>query len=500
MNARRGAGKGLGELLVRLGGRERDLIRGTPRALFVNIPSWLDDRNRHPENCEAPLDLGYAAALVERDGTPTAILDLETGLFRTEEVVEAIRADRPAVLVMRGITPATGAMLALARRTRAVSPETLVVACGQQADAVPEAFLFDGSPVDSCVAGELEETVAEIVRDVDAARSGRVPGTRRFADGRIVAGGDRALIADLDALPRPLHRFFLNPHYRYLHPMRRVGPYRWGFVQAKRGCPFSCVYCSASLRTSYGSRIRARSPESVVAEMRDLERRGVNVLVFTDDLFNSGREAVLELCERICSSGVRISWLAKGRVTPVDSEMFRAMRRAGCSTFCMGIESGSQRILDSMKKKTRVEEIERAFRLAGEAGLLKVGYFMVGAPGEEESDFQASLRLLERVDPDIIQVAYFTCYPGSPAYEQHGGKEIGDWSEFRHYENFVNLSAESDESVRRWQKTLYKRFLFRPRYVLRYLTMKHVNLLINLRSEWFLVEQALRSLLVKNRE
>ncbi|MBI5477760.1 MAG: radical SAM protein [Deltaproteobacteria bacterium] len=487
----------LEELLHRALGITVDLSGAAPLALLLRVPSWLGNDLRHPENCEAPLDLGYAAALARRQGYRAAILDLETGAFTLDAVAEALRSARPEVVVLSGITPAADHLLWLARAAKEARPQTLTVACGQHVDAVPESLLFPGSPVDVGVAGEFEETVAEVL---GAARSGgdlRVRGTITLQDGKPVSHGERPLITDLDALPYPSHDFFRSRLYRHLHPMRHVGRYRWGFIQSSRGCPFPCIYCSKTLRTSFGTPLRARAAANVVEEMRYLERRGVNVLVFTDDVFNLRRDRVMELCEAIRSSGVRLSWKAQGRATPGDLEMFRAMRAAGCSTISFGVESGSPPILETLEKRMTVPEIEAAFRLAREAGLLRVAFFLVGSPSETIVDFERTVALMHRLVPDIVQVANFTCYPGSTAYEHYFADREARWDEFQHYEKSSNLSAESDAEMATWQRRLYRAFVLRPGYLLRYARLKHVNLLFNFETERYLVAQALKTLFVR---
>jgi radical SAM superfamily enzyme YgiQ (UPF0313 family) len=173
------------------------------------------------------------------------------------------------------------------------------------------------------------------------------------------------------------------------------------------------------------------------------------------------------------------------------------MRAAGCSTISFGVESGSPRILETLEKRMTVPEIEAAFRLAREAGLLRVGFFLVGSPGETVDDFEQTRALMRRLDPDIVQVANFTCYPGSSAYERYFADRHARWAEFQHYEKASNLSAEPDAEMATWQRRLYREFVLRPGYLLRYARLKHVNLLLNFRTERYLVEQALKTLFVR---
>ena len=472
------------------GGRE-----GAPHVVFVRVPPWQGLGSRHPENCEAPLELGYAAALAQRAGWQWTLLDLETGAFDPGEVEEALVWQRPQVLVLGGITPAVPHLVRLARRIRERCGQMRILAHGQHADALPQTLLFPDSGIDACLRGELEAHlpgVLEASREDLAGLPGVVTRATDLGDG---GGGPGPWVGRLDDLPMPFHEAFRNRRYRYLHPMRLVARHRWGFLQGSRGCPFSCVYCSKALRTSYGNQMRYRSAEGIVEEMRLLQRLGVNVMVFTDDVFNLDRDRVLHLCEAILRAGLRNQWTAEGRVRPGDLEMFRMMRRAGCSTFSMGVESGSPRILESLRKGVTVEEIEEAFRRAREAGLWRVAFFMVACPGETAEDFDATRRLMLRLDPEMIQVACFTGYPGSEAYRRHFAASGLPWESFQHYERLQNLSREPDEVVRTWQRRLYRDFALRPSFLARYLWQKNLNLLWNPDTEGFLVSQGLRVLL-----
>lgn len=476
-------------LNVRIEGRD-----GRP-VFFVRIPSWLGVRNRHPENCEAPVDLGYCCTIASDRGFLPVLLDMETGLISRQDLIGAVRQLKPAAVFLSGITPAVPVMLDLASRIRSIDPDCLITALGQHADYSPGTFLFPGSPFTLTTKGEFEVTVGEILSELARKGDVRVPGTMSWVDGRPASNGSRRLLADLDSLGMPDHRFFMSPAYRYLHPMQTPVRRRWGFIQASRGCPFSCIYCSKTLRTSFGPQIRTRSPESVVEEMKALQKMGVTTVVFTDDLFNSSKERVMALCEAILKSGLKMGWTAEGRVKPADLEMFKMMKKAGCSTFSMGVESGSPAVLKTLDKKATVAEAERAFARAREAGLLRVAFFMVGCPGETVYDFEMTRALLRRIRPDMIQVANFTCYPGSRAYENYLKKLDLPWHRFQHYEELINLSAEPDDEVRQWQKRLYLDLLVSTGFPVRYVLGQNLGMLMNLDREFSFALMAAKKLL-----
>lgn len=482
-------------ILKNVGLKVRIAGDGRPTAFFIRIPPWMTTGHRHPENCEAPLDLGYCCSLAQTRGFQPVLFDLETGLIPPDQVIKAVRKCRPRAVFISGITPAVPAMIDMAAAIRTACPECLNVAVGQHADYSPEAFLYRDSPFNLTATGEFEMTAADILTALADAADTRVPGTVSLERGKVVSHGARPPVEDLDSLGMPDHRFFLAPVYRYLHPMQTPARRRWGFIQGSRGCPFSCIYCSKTLRTSFGPQIRNRSPDSIVDEMKWLRRNGITTVVFTDDLFNSSKDRVMELCDRILSSGVDVGWTAEGRVKPTDVEMFRMMRRAGCSTFSMGVESGSPAILRKLEKNATVAEAERAFAAAREAGLLRVAFFMVGSPGETRYDFEMTRALLRRLKPEMIQVANFTCYPGSRAFETYLKDRDIPFERFQHYEEMINLSAETDAVVRGWQKQLYMDLLTDTGFPVRYLAGQNLGFLLNLDREISFALQAARKLL-----
>ena len=444
--------------------------------VLIRVPSWLGRVGAHPENVMAQLDMGYAVAGLERAGVTAHMLDLEATGEGPEQAVARLAALRPQVLVLHAITPAVPAALDLARRARARIPSVKrILAVGQHASVLPETLLAHGSPVDTCIRGEYEEKIVGLVLGIDDDPTGLA-----FRKGSEIQVDPAVLeVQDLDALPLPAHRLFMKPQYKVFHPTGVVRRWRWGFLMSSRGCPYGCVYCSPTLRNSYGTRARARSSAGVVKELLHLRDLGATVIHFRDDIFTLDRQRVVDLCQAIIASGFDLKWTAQTRPDRVDLELLRLMKRAGCASIYFGVESGSPRILEALNKGSTVEQVEHAFAWAREAGLFTVGFFMLGNPGETERDIELTHGLLMRVRPDIIQVAFFTPYPGSPVFQPEDleGKGL---ETFSHYNMPSNHSEVSDAALRRWQRRLYLDFIFRSGFIGR--TLRHQALpgLVNL--------------------
>jgi radical SAM superfamily enzyme YgiQ (UPF0313 family) len=459
-------------MLLQMG--ERSAPADRLSVLIVHHASWAEIHKAHPENVMAPLTLGYAMAILEAHGHRVTLVDTETGAYTEGDLQQITRSLAPDVVVLDGITTAVPSILRTARFVRQQLPRTLLIASGEHATAKPGDYLHPGSPFDACTTEEYEETIAELVdawsADRSGARLGDVPGViLPGGEGRLVRTSPRPLRDDLDALPFPSHEQFQRKEYVVFHPVDVRGPRRWGFIMSSRGCPYPCLYCSPTLRNSYGRKMRFRSARSVVDEMEHLVGLGTTAIVFKDDIFTVNRERTLELCEEIRRRGVRVAWNCQTRADCVDREVLTAMRAAGCSTVCMGIESGSPRILDVLRKRETVEDSIRAGELIREAGLHMVNFFLLGNPTETQEDMQKTFDLALKLDPDILQVGFFTPYPGSPYYEETY-RQIDRRSpeEFSHYNRIINLSAVPTDQLLAFQKKFYLAFALRPRFVARF--------------------------------
>ena len=262
-----------------------------------------------------------------------------------------------------------------------------------------------------------------------------------------------------------------------------------------RGCPFPCSYCSGTLRNSYGRAARLRSPASVAHEVRWLGSLGFTVLHFKDDVFSLDRDHTLALCDALAGLDRKLPFTVQTRVDCVDPELLRAMRRAGCTTVSFGVESGSPAVLERLAKHATLEQTRAAFRDARTAGLLRVGFFLLGSPGETADDIEATLALAKELDPDILQVAFLTPYPGSTLWDELPEAGRPPWETLSHYNRAWNPSAVSDELLRSFQRRFYREIVLRPRFLARYAWNRRRELIWNLDRETVFAKEALRFLL-----
>lgn len=234
---------------------------------------------------------------------------------------------------------------------------------------------------------------------------------------------------------------------------------RCAAILASRGCPFSCHYCVPT----YDHYVIFKSPEIIVEEMKHLVRVGALSIRFLDDTFTYRKQWVIDLCEEIVRQEVNIPWSCLSRVDTLDEELLSWMRKAGCVRILVGIESYSQRVLDCMNKGIDASIINFKLELIKKYGIQPVGFFVVGAPFEEENDFKKTVRGALDSPLDLILVTMMTPYGGTPFVEQY--KDEIEFNLFPYKCAYRNPQLERE--ARRRYRQLYMRFYMRPNVVVR---------------------------------
>ena len=194
------------------------------------------------------------------------------------------------------------------------------------------------------------------------------------------------MIEDLNALP------YLNwerseiDKYPYIYPLRYNKRIMSGYISTSRGCPHACTFCSPTIRKSFGTRLRLRSPERIGEDIERLTKQGVNVISFEDDDFTLNKEHVTAVCNEILKRKLDIRWGCHARVDEVEPEILAIMKKAGCALLLFGIESGSQRVVNVLHKASAKsgweQKAQQAIHDVRKAGIASCAMFIVGCPTE----------------------------------------------------------------------------------------------------------------------
>ena len=229
------------------------------------------------------------------------------------------------------------------------------------------------------------------------------------------------------------------------------------------------------MRVSTGPKMRGRAAANVADEMAHLEHQGVNICSFQDDSFSSHRRFVRALCEELLARHSTMPWMARVRADEVDYDLLALMKQAGCIMLGMGVEAGTQRIIDIMQKnftpKPWLERCRQAFRWARELGIGTNAYYIIGNPTETREEIEHTIRFAQELNSDTIQVHFYTPYPGSVAWKQHLHQlQDSEPTRMFHYATPVlPMAAVPTEELVQLRAQFYRRYIFRPQFMVQHL-------------------------------
>lgn len=371
-----------------------------------------------------PLGLGYIASYLRRYGRHEYDIRLFDGNVRAE-LRPDIEAFDPDIAGFTGHSPQALEAVRLSRELRSWKKELFQVIGGVHASADPAGTLGRGS-FDLAVVGEGEETFREIVDGfAEGSALCGIPGTARMENGTLVMNRKRAQIDDLDRIPFPARDLFDMDHYLSLsfgvrgRVMKGVTS-----ITSSRGCPYKCTFCGVNI---VYRKVRQFSREYCLSEIEELHSRyGARALYFADDTFVTDKKAVAAFSEAMIKRGLskKVSWTAQARANLIgwgDLPLLKLMREAGCIQLEYGFESGSERVLASLKQgRVTIEDNQRAIEVTRAAGLRLLATFIVGTPGETEADLSETRAFIRRNigKLDYFQTFICTPFPGSPIYEE----------------------------------------------------------------------------------
>jgi radical SAM superfamily enzyme YgiQ (UPF0313 family) len=324
--------------------------------------------------------------------------------------------------------------------------------------------------VDAIALGEGEETLRELIeRGLDPEG---IDGLWYKRDGEVVRNPMRPPIDDLGALPYPARDLIdMETYARAWYSLTAASPeLRGTSVIASRGCPYNCTYCQPTLDKLFGKRLRRRPVPHVIGELRELkENYRLDAFMLEDDTFIAHQGWAMEFAQSLFESGLGFKWGCNVRADLVAKHphLVKEMARAGLVQVNMGIESGSQRILDEIYNKgVSVEQVREAVDICKGLGLRIGGYFMLGAPTETRREIVRTIEYASRLRIDEAAFNVTTPLPGTYLWDKTKelvGTEWADFDYYRHsvYETDQVLPPRKLDLLKKWA---YLRFYaFTPR-------------------------------------
>lgn len=374
-----------------------------------------------------PLGLAYIAAVCQEAGHQVEVMDINAYRFSRREVENRIKQADFDIVGIGAIVTVYKYVKWLAEVIKKHHPQTKIVVGGSVGTSVPN-IILEKTIVDIVCIGEGERTIVELLNALREEKDLTTVEGIAFKDknNQIVRNKPRQPCRDLDKVPLPSWDLF--PMEIYLNnPVGALNRNKWidgksdsnirsMNMVATRGCPYECIYCYHDFM---GGGYRHRSAQNIVDEIKILhEKYGVGYIHFMDDEFCLKKSFVHDFCKAMKTQfNRRVMWGCSGRVNLMTEDLITAMVEAGCILLGYGIESGSQKMLDVMKKRVTVAQAKEAVRLTQRYLGWADCSFVIGTPGETRATIEETIDFCKELNLTPEVIFFMTPYPGTELYQ-----------------------------------------------------------------------------------
>jgi anaerobic magnesium-protoporphyrin IX monomethyl ester cyclase len=427
-------------------------------------------KHRSDKFLQYPIFLAYSAAQLKTAGHSVSYIDSVIQDFDMKQTLAEARKEKPDVIFMETTTPSIEAdYLSLCELKDATGAK--IVVGGPHATYFHDKVLKECLAIDIVIRHEFDTKIAGVVSSLDNLE--RVNGITFRTGDEIIDNGDGEVCEDLDTIPFPDRDTI--PWQWYLEAWYSRQPFM--NIMTSRGCPYHCTFCLWP-QVMYGHKQRFRSLDNVFSEIGMLVKRyGLRELNIDDGTFTTRRERVIEFCRRLRKEKYSLIWTCNGRVDNIDDEMLEEMRLAGCKMIRLGVESGSQEVLDRIRKGLTLAQIEEGVRRVKKSGIQALGGFMFGFPYDSRKSVEQTIAFAKKLSPDQVQFSINMCYPGTSLYEYAEENNLLLAKSFKEYDMthgpVVKTLDMQREELEHILARAYREFYFRPEFILQ--TLFHLK-------------------------
>ena len=374
------------------------------------------------------LGIAYLVAVLNEAGHE-AVLNDGAGISLKKMLAE-VEKIKPEIIGISMNTTNRFEALGLAKEIKKRFGVPIVLG-GPHASLMTDQLLKNYDFVDFIIRNEAEKTIVKFIEALENKKSLKnvkgISYREKDKEGgmKIVHNSQAEPIMNLDELPFPEWKFFdLKKYSKQDEYPEEFADYPIGSIISSRGCPFQCTFCSSS--QLWGHRIRFRSAENVLEEIKMLYDLGIRFFVYNDDNFTSDKKRAIKICKLMVEEGLheKMGWQCRAEVNLMDDELVSWMKKANCNMIEFGIEDCTPEGIRWFKKGHTHEQVTKAFELCKKNGIKIKSYFILGGDCETKENIQRKKKYIADLDPDATTASILLAYPGTDIYELGKKKKL----------------------------------------------------------------------------
>ena len=363
-----------------------------------------------------PLGILSLASMIRKYGYEVKVMDAHAEGYGISAILSEIEDFDPDIVGITAMTVMISAAAEIAKAIKDHSPQVTTILGGVHVTAEPITTLERYPQFDYAVIGEGEVVFTEFLERLRTHGEPKSVQSLVWKEGgKINVNQRRAFFKGLDEFPPPAFDLVPNLFNHYRLSVFGTRKFKSVGLVTSRGCTGKCTFCDLGV---VGRGYRANSAKYLIELMKDVyEKYGVTDFLFYDDLFVGSRPRLQEVCEMIINEKLPFTWSCCARVDFIHVDMLKLMKQAGCWMIEYGIESGCQRIIDSMRKNITKEKIRETINATYDAGIVTKGNFIFGNPGETHDSIKESIDFACSIKLNYAQHTFLQPLPGSELYE-----------------------------------------------------------------------------------
>lgn len=452
------------------------------KILLVNPPSVKGHRYIREGRCMQkiaswasmwmPLSLSYIGGVL-RNNNSVALIDCQVENYNICRLKTLIKKFNPEFVITSTGFPTIYEDLEVLRICKEVSHNIKTSIFGMYPSLLQEEVFKDSTNLDYLVVGEPEWVYKNLINalqnNLDVNQINGL--VHKIKEGTVIKNCLQSyLLNELDELPFPARDLLNNKKYKY--PLNQK-PFT--LLSISRGCPYMCSFCNAF--QYYGNGFRKRSVQSIIDEIKECENvHKISTFLFWGESFSLDKEYANEIVNAIIENKLQIKWSTRTMLDRVDEDLLIKMKKAGCVSLSVGVESFNPKVLESVNKRIEINKIFESIKLINKSGIISIGHFVFGLPSDNKESIKATISLSIKSGLDYAQFYCAVPYPNTPfgeLAEQNNWIESDDYSKYHLADSIMGNGILTSSEIKHLRRIAYLRFYLRPSVFVK--TLKRVG-------------------------